>query len=259
MKYQKTKIIKISSVAEGYALLQFKGAFPISGEAGQFVMIRGSWGTDPVLPRAFSLVESGEYGSVLVRDVGKGTSLLCNMKEGDDLFVLGALGIPFTLPRKGEVSVLVAGGVGVAPLILLADTLKKVDDPPFFVYGARAKDDLVLLDKIESLSNLTVATEDGSAGSKGLVTLVLEEILDKIYGAGKEAVVYSCGPHPMLNAVGKLAGTYNAVCEVALESPMACGMGTCKGCAIEDSSGNYRYVCTDGPVFEAKDVFGGIK
>jgi dihydroorotate dehydrogenase electron transfer subunit len=254
MNYQKTKIVDITVVADGYALLRFKGDSPVAGVPGQFVMIRGAWGVDPILPRAFSIVESGDTGAVLVRNVGKGTDLLCNMNSGDELFVLGPLGNGYTLPSNGETPVLVAGGVGVAPLVFLAQTLKDMNFDVQFLYGARGSADLPLSEQIKLISNLIVTTEDGSAGQKGLVTPALEQTLQS-FGS---SIVYSCGPHPMLKAVGQVAQKYNAECQVALESPMACGMGTCKGCAVVDAEGNFKYVCTDGPVFQAQNIFGGL-
>ena len=96
-------------------------------------------------------------------------------------------------------------------------------------------------------------TEDGSAGEKGLVTAPLERAL----ADGPDAAVFSCGPHPMLEAVTRMAGAAGAPCQVALESPMACGMGTCKGCAVLTPDGDFKYVCSDGPCFEGSAVFGG--
>ena len=253
MKYLHNKITEIRRVAPEYALLRFAGEDAVSGAPGQFAMVRGNWGTDPVLPRAFSLVESGDVGAVLVRDVGRGTSLLCHLRPGDDLGVLAPLGNAYALPAAGEKAILVAGGVGVAPLVFLANELKRAGIPTLFLYGARTANDLPLAEEIGELCELRITTEDGAAGQTGLVTAPLAEILRE----GGNAVVYSCGPHPMLKAVGDLAMRHGAACQVALESPMACGMGTCKGCAIVDSDGNFKYVCTDGPVFEARKIFGG--
>jgi dihydroorotate dehydrogenase electron transfer subunit len=251
MQYQSTKISEIRRVAPGYATLAFTGKQPVSGAPGQFVMIRGNWGSDPILPRAFSLVATGASGVVLVRDVGRGTSLLCHMKPGDDLFVLGPLGNMWTSPSADRTAVLVAGGVGVAPLVFLARELKQSGIRTRFLFGARTADDLPLRADIEEMCTLQVTTEDGSVGHRGLVTDLLDGLLDD------STAVYSCGPHRMLEAVGAIAAARGVPCQVALESPMACGMGTCKGCAVIDPDGNFKYVCTDGPVFEAQRIFGG--
>lgn len=253
MDFISTRIVEVERPAEGYALLRFEGAGPVPGEPGQFAMVRGRWGTDPILPRAFSLVEAGARGAVLVRDVGKGTALLCAMRPGDALSVLAPLGNSFTWPEGGRRPILVAGGVGVAPMVFLAERMAAAGLEPLFLYGARGAADLPLRERIGAVCALETTTEDGSAGEMGLVTAPLERALS----AGPGAAVFSCGPHPMLEAVTRVASAAGAPCQVALESPMACGMGTCKGCAVLTPDGEYRYVCSDGPCFEGSAVFGG--
>ncbi|MBN2341171.1 MAG: dihydroorotate dehydrogenase electron transfer subunit [Deltaproteobacteria bacterium] len=252
-QYLKTTIQSVEEVAPGYSLLSFICDTPLQGTPGQFVMIRGNWGANPVLPRAFSIVQSGSVGQVLVRDVGPGTYLLCNMHVGDELYVLGPLGNGF-IPPEGEAAVLVAGGVGVAPLVFLAELLAETGVPITFLYGARTQYDLPLRERIEKVAKLVITTEDGSVGHKGLVT---EPLVDMVKDSRTR--VYSCGPNPMLEAVGKVAMAAGVECQVALESPMACGMGTCKGCAVVKPDGTFTYVCTDGPVFVAANIYGGEK
>ncbi|MBN2715057.1 MAG: dihydroorotate dehydrogenase electron transfer subunit [Deltaproteobacteria bacterium] len=252
-KYLKTRIQRVETVAPGYSLLSFECTPPLTGIPGQFVMIRGAWGASPVLPRAFSIVQAGNIGQVLVRDVGPGTSLLCNMHSGDELAVLGPLGNGFVEPKSTK-AVLVAGGVGVAPLVFLAEKLAERDVPVTFLYGARTENDLPLKERIENCANLIITTEDGSIGTKGRVTIPLKETLQD-----QNCVVYSCGPNLMLEAVGKICAAAGVECQVALESPMACGMGTCKGCAVVRPDGSFTYVCTDGPVFVAATIYGGEK
>ena len=248
-----TRIVEVERPAEGYALLRFEGDGPVSGDPGQFVMIRGQWRTDPILPRAFSLVEAGQMGAVLVREVGPGTELLCAMGVGDRLSVLGPLGNNYRWPGDGRRPVLVAGGVGVAPLIFLAERMAAEGLDPLFLYGARGADDLPLRKRISRACSLEITTEDGSVGEKGLITAPLERAL----ADDPHCAIYSCGPHPMLEAVSKAAQNVGAPCQVALESPMACGMGTCKGCAVVAADGSFRYVCSDGPCFEAASIFKG--
>lgn len=255
MNFLRTVITEIRQEAPGYALLRFRGDSPIDGEPGQFVMIRGNWGNDPILPRAFSLVESGDAGAVLVRDVGKGTRLLYNMKVGDDLFVLGPLGNRYSFPKPGERAVLVAGGVGVAPLVFLAQRLKEAGVESVFLYGARSSADLSMRRDIEAMCPLIITTEDGSVGEKGLVTTPLKREL----AAGRRSSVYSCGPHLMLQAVALVSDEAGVSTQVALESPMACGLGTCKGCAVVAPDGSFKYVCSDGPVFNGMAIFGGMR
>ncbi len=253
MDYFKTRITRMEIPARDHAILRFSGDRPVDGEPGQFVMVRGNWGAHPILPRAFSLVEVGKEGAILVRNVGEGTNLLASMEQGDELLVLGPLGRGFSLPSEtGGGVALVAGGVGVAPLVFLAQRLADKGIKPVFLYGARTGDDLPLRDQIGGICDLTITTEDGSVGEKGLVTAPLERFLQ----TNPTASVFSCGPEAMLEAVARVSVEAGARCQVALESPMACGMGTCKGCAILDAAGEYRYVCTDGPAFESVEIFG---
>jgi dihydroorotate dehydrogenase electron transfer subunit len=253
MDYLETRVTAVEHPAARHVLIRFAGPRPIAGEPGQFVMVRGAWGAHPVLARAFSLVEAGDEGAILVRVVGEGTALLGEIRPGDALAMLGPQGRGFSAPERGRETVLVAGGVGVAPLIFLAERMASTGLRPTFLYGARSEADLPLVDRIRSSVDLTLTTEDGSTGERGLVTGPLERILADEQGVQ----IFSCGPEPMLEAVARLAVAAGAPCEVALESPMACGMGTCKGCAVLAADREYRYVCSDGPVFESSEIYGG--
>jgi dihydroorotate dehydrogenase electron transfer subunit len=252
MQFLHTIITENRHEGPGYAQLRFRGDTPLAGLPGQFVMIRGDWGFHPTLPRAFSLVRAGAEGAVLVRDVGEGTHRLTQLQPGDALDVLGPLGNAFALPPKGVRPVLVAGGVGVAPLAFLAQQLHAAGRSFVFVYGARAAADLSLKDELAALGPLHCVTEDGSYGETGLVTAPLQRLLDD----GTPSAVMACGPHPMLRAVTHLALAANAPVQVALEAPMACGLGTCKGCVVTAHDGVFHYVCSDGPVFDGEVIFG---
>jgi dihydroorotate dehydrogenase electron transfer subunit len=253
MEFFETKIVEVRLLAPGYTYLRFERDREILGDPGQFVMVRGDFGTDPLLPRAFSLVASGKAGAILVREVGKATRLLSAMRPGDVLNVLGPLGNRFSMPKGCGQPILVAGGVGVAPLIFLAERLAEKGMRAAFLYGGRARSDLLLTDRIAESADLILTTEDGSVGEKGLVTGPLASLLEE----REHVAVYACGPEPMLAALARMAAASKARLEVALEQAMACGMGTCKGCAVHAADGGFRYVCSDGPVFDARDVFGG--
>ncbi len=215
-------------------------------------MIRGEWGVHPVLPRAFSLVESGAAGAVLVKAVGEGTERLADMKVGDDLVVFGPLGNGYDVDTTDRQPLLVAGGVGVAPLLFLAQQMAAAGTRPTFLYGARTENDLPLAEDIAEVAELIITTENGSVGEQGLITAPLKRLL----ADNNHAIVYSCGPDGMLHAVADVAAAADVPCQVALEAPMACGMGTCKGCAVMTTEGHYEYVCYDGPVFDATRIFG---
>ena len=141
--------------------------------------------------------------------------------------------------------------VGVAPLLYLAREFHARDIRPVFIYGGRTADDLPLADDIAAISDLFVTTENGERGEQGLVTAPLARLVEE----DQNAIVYSCGPDGMLHAVSDVAQRAGIPCQLALEAPMACGMGTCKGCAVMGTDGVYRYVCYDGPVFEAAEIF----
>jgi dihydroorotate dehydrogenase electron transfer subunit len=256
MDYLETRITAVERPASAHVLIRFAGERPIAGEPGQFVMVRGDWGTHPVLARAFSLVEAGAAGAILVRVVGQGTALLEAADAGDVLHVLGPQGRGFSSPTAQRRVVLVAGGIGVAPLIFMAERLAAEGRAPTFLYGARSARDLPLRDRVAAASTeLSITTEDGSAGERGLIISPLA----RVFGSGEPVQIFACGPEGMLEAVARLAVTAGAPCEVALESPMACGMGTCKGCAVLAADREYRYVCSDGPVFESTEIYGGAR
>ncbi|MCZ6829210.1 MAG: dihydroorotate dehydrogenase electron transfer subunit [Gammaproteobacteria bacterium] len=252
MKVLRTRITEVVCPARNHALLRFAADEVIPGEPGEFVMVRGDWGCHPVLPRAFSLVESGVTGSILVKAAGPGSDLLIGMNVGDELVVFGPLGNGFSVEPFERRPVLVAGGVGVAPLLFLAQQLAAAGVRSTFLYGARTEHDLPLADDIAAVAELRVTTEDGSVGEKGLITEPLQRVLQE----DPKAIVYSCGPEGMLEAVARVAMAQQVECQVALEAPMACGMGTCKGCAVMTTAGSYKYVCYDGPVFAAGDIYG---
>ena len=252
MKYLRTRITEVEYPARDHALLTFCSDEEIPGTPGEFVMIRGDWGVHPVLPRAFSLVASGASAAVLVKAVGEGTEKLAAMQVGDDLVVLGPLGHGYEPALDGRLPVLVAGGVGVAPLLFLARQFARQGVRNSFLYGARTEHDLPLAQEIAAVADLIITTEDGSVGERGSVTAPLQRLLAQT----PAAIIYSCGPDGMLHAVANLAAAAGVECQTALEAPMACGVGTCKGCAVKSTDGSYKYVCQDGPVFDAGSIFG---
>jgi dihydroorotate dehydrogenase electron transfer subunit len=223
-------------------LLTLEFAETVEFSPGQFVMIRGvNWGTDPFLPRPMSLLRSeGSFISILVREVGKGTSRLVHSRVGDSFSVTGPLGKPWGACSEGLTPVLVAGGVGVCPLVSLYEAFASQDRDVEALYGGRCLEDLVLRDwfrKVRLVSEPAVVTD------------YLPETLSSV---GK-AKVYACGPIPMLRKVVRICREAGVPCEVSLEARMACGVGICLGCAVPSMGGGYLYACTDGPC-----VDGGV-
>jgi NAD(P)H-flavin reductase len=223
--------------------------------AGQFYMLAAAerWGAGederPFLPRAFSVARvhedpDGGLGlDFVLEDVGPGTRRLAELRSGDGGWLLGPLGRPFAPAREGRTPVLVGGGVGIAPIVVLADELGP--DVPVLL-GFR---DAAHAEGAALLPQAVVATDDGSVGHDGLVIdLLLAEL-----AAQPHAEVFACGPPPMLEAVRGLCADRDVPAQLALESGMACGFGACFGCVVPTRSGYVR-LCVDGPVVEAAEL-----
>src|SRR5262245_61992097 len=259
MRYLQAKVAENRVLGGGYFVLRLAGCASLaSAKPGQFVMIRGAWGRDPLLPRAFSLLSvspAGGTADVLAKTVGRGTALLERSLPGAEVDVLGPLGSSFPAPDPDCVDLLVAGGVGLPPLYMQGElaSAQKLVARAELLYGGRGAKDLVLLEEMRAMGlALHLTTEDGSVGTKGLVTRALEARLND--HRGKRVRVMGCGPNAMLWAVARLAREREIPCFISLEENMACGIGVCLGCAIPARSRPYRYVCSNGPVFDAADV-----
>jgi dihydroorotate dehydrogenase electron transfer subunit len=205
---------------------------------GQFVMVKPTGVTDPLLRRPFSVFEvlrdasGGVTGvSILNKKAGRSTNKLYELDEGDVVSCLGPLGVPFTPVSAPTEGWMVAGGVGLAPFATLAESLAAQRTPATLFYGARTADELFYLEFFEKLGiTLVLSTEDGGRGVKGRVTAPLETALKSVGPAG--AMVYACGPEPMLEAVAKLAARYNQRSQVSVERVMGCGLGGCYSCVV---------------------------
>jgi dihydroorotate dehydrogenase electron transfer subunit len=208
---------------------------------GQFVMLTldpTGLTLDPLLPRPMAIFRrEDDVVEVRYRIVGRGTALLATLAPGDPIGVLGPLGRGFPMPDGP--ATLVGGGTGIASLYELA----AANPGARVLLGGRSASDVMALDAFRALPvELGITTEDGSLGHRGRVTERLEP------RAGE--TLYACGPHGMLHAVHGIAQKAGAPCYVSLESPMACAVGICLGCAVATKDG-FRYVCTHGPVFDA--------
>jgi dihydroorotate dehydrogenase electron transfer subunit len=249
----------------------FSGAFA----PGQFVMVRPPLGLDPFLPRAFSIyhLEPAADGAVpvvelLYKVLGKGTQCLSRMEPGQEVELLGPLGNSFSGPEHLGTAVLVAGGIGVPPIAALAAALARDRGPgtrdqgqggpqlEVFLGGKTYEDILCVKDFEEAGATVRIATEDGSLGTRGLVTDLLAPFL---LGSRQSALtLFTCGPPGMLAAVARLAEARGVPCQTSVEANMACGFGACMGCALEVRSNgaapSYKLVCKDGPVFDSRVI-----
>jgi dihydroorotate dehydrogenase electron transfer subunit len=219
-------------------------------QPGQFAMLSAAerWGAGieqrPFLARAFSIARRSEGEShYLLEDVGPGTRRLCELCAGDELWALGPLGQGFTAPSPGRRSILLGGGVGIAPLAILQDSLVGTVT---VLLGFR---DRAHAQGAALLDGARVASDDGSVGHHGLVTDLLAAEIER----DPEAVVYACGPPAMLEAVRAICADSEIPAQLALEAGMACGFGACFGCVVP-TRGGYLRVCVDGPVVDAAEL-----
>jgi len=265
-------VLRAAEPADGPAGGRAGGRAP-APQPGQFAMLSaverwgGGDGERPYLARAFSIARHRDGEShFLLEDVGPGTRRLCELAPGERLWALGPLGRGFTLggpDRDRRRALLVGGGVGIAPLAILQDTLaRRRSDRDRSADGARggdgAAETTVLLGFRDAsrargaalLDGAQVATDDGSVGHHGLVTELLERELRR----DGRAVVYACGPAAMLEGVRALCERTGTPAQLALEAGMACGFGACFGCVVPRRGGGYLRVCLDGPVVDAAEL-----
>lgn len=276
-------VIGNSRLSGDYSVLRL--AAPEVGrrtQPGQFVMVKPEGVTDPLLRRPFSVFEvlrddAGEVTgvSILNKRAGRSTNRLYELEPGDVVSCLGPLGVPFTAVAAPMQAWMVAGGVGLAPFATLAESLAASHTPTTLFYGARTAAELFYLDFFERLGiTLVLATEDGGRGVKGRVTAPLEASLKSVGSAG--AMIYGCGPEPMLEAVAKLAARYQQPSQVSVERVMGCGLGGCYSCVVpvkpkatvrehgDDPSSEARSAkeehanlvrsCISGPVFDGAEL-----
>jgi dihydroorotate dehydrogenase electron transfer subunit len=235
---------------------------------GQFVMLKCAEDLDgnPLLRRPFTIFNILRHAAsgrpagleLLVKIVGAGTRKLIGIRPGQSIHCLGPQGRGFDISsgmrNRVEMAYLVAGGVGIAPLYLLAQSLMQQNVRPVLFYGGAAAADLVLRECFEELGiEVHYTTEDGSFGDCGRVTLPLEQSLKK--HAGRSIRVYACGPWGMMKAVHALSVKNRLRCEVSLEARMGCSLGACLGCVVrsKDQEGEAKYirVCQEGPVMDS--------
>ncbi|MFI5027872.1 MAG: dihydroorotate dehydrogenase electron transfer subunit [Solirubrobacterales bacterium] len=262
------RLSQVSSnrVSGGYRVVSLRDEQGPEPAPGQFYMLAAErhWeqeGGRPFLPRALSVAEAeAEPGAVrldfLLEAVGPGTGRLCGLEAGELVWVNGPLGNAFAEPAQlatgAAGAILVGGGIGVAPLALLRRRLAARGVPVRVLLGFRDEAHSGGLADLFRCSEVGLASEDGHLGHHGYVTDLLAAML-----AGDDAesaAVYACGPPSMLETVRAMCAERRVTCELALESPMACGFGACFGCAVPLAEGGYMRLCVDGPVVRGERV-----
>lgn len=260
------EVLFSTPLSEDYCLVGFRAPELAAGlRPGQFVMIRTSPGQTPLLRRPYSVFERllDEAGSVigfsiLNKRVGIGSALLFQAAPGSRVSCLGPLGRPFSAVPRGSEAWMVAGGTGLAPFATMSEELEASGTAGTLFYGARRGSELFCVDRFERRGiRVVLATEDGSAGETGRVTVPLARALAAREGSAP-VILYACGPEAMLRAVSELAEAHGRECEVATERQMGCGMGGCYSCVVRvrQPEGGSRYArsCIEGPVFRSRDI-----
>ncbi|MFC4409274.1 dihydroorotate dehydrogenase electron transfer subunit [Chungangia koreensis] len=251
MRQEQMTVIKQKALATNIFEMTLAGELvSLMGTPGQFVHIRVSGGFEPLLRRPISISsinkDKGEF-TIIYRAEGKGTSILSTKTPGDVVDVLGPLGNGFPVNIEGEKVFLIGGGIGVPPLYELSKQLREVGVEPIHILGFQSSDVMFYEEEFNALGETYIATVDGTAGEKGFVTHIIDQLPKEI------SHYYACGPMPMLKAVSsKLAGIEGFL---SFEERMGCGIGACFACVCKTNNQvdgrDYVKVCSDGPVFKA--------
>jgi dihydroorotate dehydrogenase electron transfer subunit len=256
-------VIANTRLSDDYSVLRL-AAPEIAGLArpGQFVMVKPSASADPLLRRPFSIFEILRDGngvatgiSILNKRIGIGTRLLYDVEPGARIACLGPLGRPFEPIDAPTKAWMIAGGVGLAPFLTLAEALVARGTSTTLFYGARRASELYYVDVFERAGvRVVLSTEDGSRGTKGFVTAPLNSAIESLR-PGEEVRLYVCGPTAMMRAVAALAEFHGQPCDVSLEQVMGCGLGGCYSCVVltrqPGAPPHFVRSCLDGPVFDA--------
>lgn len=256
-EYQENSVVqKIERLVDAtYRLTLHAPSISAAAQPGQFVMAACGASYDPLLRRPFSIHQAtAEAGTLqlLFKVIGAGTKLLSTLLPGDVVSLIGPLGRGFHFAKESPVC-LIGGGMGIAPLLLLAKKILAqplLPDACVVLLGSRsAAETPQLATAFAELGCLVrIATDDGSLGHHGLVS----DLLPPYLSTAKK--VFACGPFAMMAAIADLCLNAVVPCEVSLEAHMACGLGACLGCTVRGVGGLYKHVCKHGPVFNAEEV-----
>jgi dihydroorotate dehydrogenase electron transfer subunit len=237
-----------------FSLLLAAGRIGPETRPGQFAMLQAGDGLRPYLRRAFSVADVTKVAGVpamefVIKAVGVGTTMLGRLAEGTPVPVLGPLGVPFPLDdlTSSDRVAVVAGGIGLAPLVLLARDLAERKIPADLFYGGRNEKDVLKRGDFERFlgpHRCRYATDDGSLGRKGFVTDLVVQALE---GGARFRRLFACGPLPMFRVLAQIVEAARLEASFAFESEMACGFGVCLGCVQPTTGGRFATICKEGP------------
>ncbi|MFC1504562.1 dihydroorotate dehydrogenase electron transfer subunit [Spirochaetota bacterium] len=251
MSKAKIELCKIKSqqmiAKDIYELTLISSYISRTAGPGEFVTLFS--GKEVFFRRPFSLCAVHEDSFIVIyKKIGKGTAYLSGLKSGDTIEVNGPLGRGFPMCTGKDIYI-VGGGIGIPPLYFIATELYR-SNTVYSYLGFKSKDESYYTDRFSLISQDThVASDDGSMGEKGFIT----DILAKQATFSDNAVIYACGPHGMLRSIRDLSQHFRVETYISAEEIMGCGIGICLGCAVP-SGDSYLHVCTDGPVFNIKDI-----
>ena len=258
MKQFISTVIELKSIAEDYFLLSFTWIPDSTPAAGQFLTIRTTELSSPLLRRPFALSSfdnKSKTASIIFQKRGEGTKIMSQLIKGDKLDIMGPLGNSFSdfkakSDNTKKKQVIVAGGIGTGPMLYLAEEMREGGIEPLLIVGCRTKS-LIPFSSFNKNIETVICTDDGSFGFKGNVIDYMNSN-DKLTS---DVTIYCCGPEPMRKSCHAYAETTNNTCYVSLEQMMACGIGACMGCTCEtEGEKKYARVCKDGPVFKSSEV-----
>ena len=248
-------VLRNEPFAAGYYLLSLRAPEVVADvRPGQFLHLQVPDLTDRLLRRPFSIFKAQQDRlEILYKVVGRGTDALSRVRPGAHVDVIAPLGTPFRIPDKRETPILAAGGYGMAALYILA---QRAPRPGAVCVGARTAADVLAPEEFQALGfRVEITTEDGSRGSRGIVTDALGRLLDE---HPPHPVVYACGPNPMLRRVAEIAAKHTLPAQISLDRNLGCGVGACLTCVVRIRTGpdtwDYQRACREGPVFDAHTI-----
>jgi len=245
------ELVETQALNAQYVLMKFTHEHQLpTMQPGQFIQVRIDGSPNTYLRRPISInfvdTEKNQLW-LLIQMVGDGTKTLAATPIGNKVNMILPLGNNFSQPEASDRVLLIGGGVGVAPLLMLGKEIQEKGLEVTFLLGARSAKDLLELDEFNKYGEVYTTTEDASAGEKGFVTQ------HSILTSKAFTKIYTCGPKPMMQAVARYAAEKNIECEVSLENSMACGIGACL-CCVEDTVDGHVCTCTTGPIFNIKKL-----